>query len=125
MKLVIKPQDTIKSIQDKIQEAYSNIKIEFFSKEHKEGKLTNVKFQYFNKDMNMESLGLKSEMSIEINPDTIIWDIEKKFEQLGNLHIQVFRKGGEVWIETSKSDQWSIGEANSLGDISTINTIVI
>ncbi|MBK7957917.1 MAG: hypothetical protein IPK03_07180 [Bacteroidetes bacterium] len=83
MKLIIKPQDTIKSIQDKIQGEYSNIKIEFFSKEHKEGKLTNVKFQYFNKEMDMASLGLKSELSLEINSDTIIWDIEKKFEQLG------------------------------------------
>lgn len=125
MRLIIHPEDSIKKVQKEIQKEYPNIKIEFFSKEHKKGKITNVKFQYFNKDITMESIGLHKKMELDLNDDTVIWDIEKKFEHLGNLHVQVFRRGGEVWLETTKSDNWTLSKANNLEDFSSIDSIII
>lgn len=125
MRLIIHPEDSIKKVQKEIQKEYPNIKIEFFSKEHKKGKITNVKFQYFNKDITMASIGLDKEMTLDLTDETIIWDIEKKFEHLGNLHVQVFRRGGEVWLETSKTDSWTLGKANNLEDISSFDSIIL
>lgn len=124
MEITIHPEDTIKKVQRDIQREYPNIKIEFFSKEHKKGKVTNVKFQYFNKDITMREIGLEKDIVLELEDDTIIWDIEKRFEKIGNLHAQVFRRGGEVWLETSKTDDWTIGKANNLEDFTSIDAIL-
>ena len=41
-------------------------------------------------------------------PDTVVWQLERLFESEHGLHAQVFRKSGETWLETSKSDDLTL-----------------
>jgi hypothetical protein len=41
-------------------------------------------------------------------------DLEQFFEREFELHIQVFRKVGNTWQETTLSDQLTLGEQNSI-----------
>ena len=37
--------------------------------------------------------------------------LESEFEKLG-INIQLFRKSGNVWLQTTTTDHWSIAQQN-------------
>ena len=38
----------------------------------------------------------------------VVWQVERLFEKEFGLHVQVFRQSGEVWLETSVSDDLTL-----------------
>lgn len=113
MLFIISPSETIQNVQEKFIQYFKNMNIEFFSKSHKKGKSSNMKFMCFDKQMEFKSLGLKSDFEIEINDLSIVWELEHKFEQEANLFIQLFRKENGQWVMTESSDEWTIYKANT------------
>ena len=61
--------------------------------------------------------------SISIAPETITWALEKNFEEAFNLHVQVFRQSGSIWLETSVSDHLTLAEQEAKGAKSTLTTV--
>ena len=47
---------------------------------------------------------------IPIQPDLVVWELERIFEAEYGLHVQVFRKSGRTWLETSISDDLTLAE---------------
>ena len=43
-------------------------------------------------------------------------DLEKKFREVFGLGIQVFRKSGKAWLETTLTDNWTLEEQNRQGE---------
>lgn len=50
--------------------------------------------------------------SLEIHPYTTVMDLEQEFQDSFGLSIQVFRKSGDVWIETTVTDDWTLAKQN-------------
>jgi len=47
-------------------------------------------------------------------------DLEKMFKNRFNLSAQVFRKSGNLWLETTMTDNWTLLQQNNHGrEIST------
>jgi hypothetical protein len=44
-----------------------------------------------------------------------VHEFEKAMESTFGLHVQVFRKSGNVWLETSATDGWTLDEQNDEG----------
>jgi len=42
-------------------------------------------------------------------------------DQFG-LHVQIFRKSGDLWLQTSKTDEWTIEHQNARGLETTLST---
>jgi hypothetical protein len=40
----------------------------------------------------------------------VVWQLEKQFEEGFGLHVQVFRKSGRTWLETSVTDDLTLVE---------------
>jgi hypothetical protein len=60
---------------------------------------------------------------IEINDQMTISQLESIMGQIG-LFVQVLRKSGRVWIETSYTDDWSLQKQNEEGKmLSSIHDI--
>ena len=41
-----------------------------------------------------------------------VGDLEQRFQDVYGLSVQVFRKSGKVWLETTVTDNWTLDEQN-------------
>jgi len=92
------------------------LKIEFFKKKHKnlQGSL---KKELIVDDFNM----LNIQNLIEFKDDMLVSELENLFEEKYKLSVQVFRKSGKSWLETTFTDGWSLKKQNQEGlDLSKI-----
>ncbi len=92
------------------------LRIEFFKKKHKalQGSLK--------KELIAEDFIINSDGgSIEFKDDMLVSELEKQFEDKLKLSVQVFRKSGKSWLETTFTDGWSLKKQNQEGlDLSQI-----
>jgi hypothetical protein len=52
---------------------------------------------------------------LHIEADMPTWQLERLFEQEFGLHVQVFRKSGNIWLMTTVSDSLTLEEQNFKG----------
>jgi hypothetical protein len=43
-------------------------------------------------------------------------NLEQKFRDVYGLSVQVFRRSGKAWLETTFTDGWTLEEQNSQGE---------
>lgn len=51
-----------------------------------------------------------------ISPDKSVTDLEQFFKVQYDLVVQVFRKSGKAWLETSATGNWPLGKQNNEGE---------
>lgn len=51
-----------------------------------------------------------------INAAMTVNDLEQRFSDIYGLAVQVFRKSGRVWLETTVTDGWTLAEQNEQGE---------
>lgn len=86
------------------------LKIEFFKKKHKalQGSLK--------KELIAEDFIINSDNGlIDFKEDMLVSELEKQFEDKLKLSVQVFRKSGKSWLETTFTDGWSLKKQNQEG----------
>jgi hypothetical protein len=103
----------ISDIQKIFEKEFPYLKIEFFNKKHRsfEG---SPKSQLIDKNMLLSKLTEKSGR-IEIYEDMTVNEVEKLFEEKFGLHVQIFRKSGKTYLETSVTDSWTLKKQNEVG----------
>ena len=118
MKINILANMTVQDLKKQFHGFFPYLKIEFFETPYKVATGSNKASMIDNK----ESIGamLKSMDGGNVELDSLSTVIS--FEQLINdrfgLHVQVFRKSGELYIETTKTDDWTLGQQNAEGKLS-------
>ena len=107
----ISPEKTLGALQTEFLEAFPGLKIAFFSKPHSEFKGSAAKFLLQDRDMPLGQLSPKMKVGeLLANHDSVVSTVEKLFEADFGLHVQVFRKSGRTWLETSVTDNLTLGE---------------
>ena len=53
---------------------------------------------------------------ISIHGHQKVRTLEKHFNELFGVDIQVFRKSGNNWLQTIVTDDWSLSEQNKMGE---------
>jgi len=56
-----------------------------------------------------------AEGRLEIKDDMKVADLEKIFKDQFGLAVQVFRRSGNVWLETTMTDHWTLRKQNEHG----------
>ena len=122
MHLHIAPGRLISDIQKEFNQAFPFLKLEFFS---------NRSFSRSNFSANElipstrkigDSQLVKKDGDLEISADMKVAELENKFKTDFNLAVQVFRKSGNLWLETTMTDSWTLQQQNKHGmEISTSN----
>lgn len=113
MKISISDSFTIKEIQDKFSKKYPYLKLEFFSKSHRIHTGTRKEF-IISTDTKLEDCRSQHHVgTLDIFPKTTVAELEKQFQDIFGLFIQVFRKSGDVWIETTVTDDWTLEKQNT------------
>lgn len=88
------------------------LKIEFFKKPHKslQGSL---KKNIISEDFTIKSVDCDN--IVTYNDDMSVADLEKQFFDNFKLSVQIFRKSGRTWLETTFTDNWSLKKQNQEG----------
>lgn len=114
MLLKIFDHEKIDEIQDKFNECFPYLKIEFYQQPHKwhEGSSTNFLIQpgsYIEEIRKTHESGILSIKS---------WDktghVEQEFKRLFGLNVQIFRLHKDKWIQTIDSDELTLKEQSDL-----------
>ncbi len=114
--IVVDESQTIESVQKKFNSAFPFLKIEFFKDSHIIGSGSKKKRMYESASIKLINLNKnfkRGRISIEAN--RTVANLESDFQKQFGLSIQVFRKSGKVWLETSVTDSWTLDEQNKEG----------
>ena len=113
--LYIDLNSRLSEIQKEFNTNFPFLKIEFFKVPHKIG-------QGLKKDLIINSNKLVKDCTtikkggvIEFTTVTPVSDLETKFFKDFKLSVQVFRKAGSVWLETTATDSWTLEQQNEEG----------
>lgn len=113
MKINITSNKTIEEIQAEFNAEYPYLKIQFFKTGHMAFKGNDKKELI---PVNTPIGLLKHHNgTIEISDDMKVSDLEQLFKQQLGLNIQVFRKSGRSWLETTVTDNWTLRKQDDEG----------
>jgi hypothetical protein len=116
MEITINDERTIFAIQEQFNALFPYLKIEFFSKPHIAGGAS-PKSQLVNDSKKIgECRTIHKQGSITIVPSMIVSYLEQLFNDIYGLSVQVFRKSGNAWLETTVTDSWTLKEQNDQGE---------
>ncbi len=114
--LRINSKTTIYELQQEFNSHFPYLKIEFFKVAHKIGEGTPKKAVFYEGKLIADCRILKNEGDIFIHDELLVSNFENEFFEKYGLSVQVFRKVGKVWLETSATDNWSLKAQNKEGE---------
>ncbi len=115
MKIAINDRRKIFAIQEEFNTIFPYLRLEFFAKPHKSGGASSQKSISNNKTL-AECRTVHNNRKITIIPGMAVMDLEQRFGDIYGLGIQVFRKSGKAWLETTVTDLWTLEEQNRQGE---------
>jgi hypothetical protein len=104
MEMCIEKGTPIKDIQKGFSEQYPFLKIEIVDKKQP-AKLSS------------ESISPGDIKHVDISSSRTVAQLEEDFKKLLNLPIQLFRRAGNLWIETSLTHDWTLDQQNKEGEL--------
>ncbi len=120
MLLHIAPNRLISDIQKEFNVAFPFLKIEFFnSRSFSRSDFLAHQIIPSNRKIGDSQLAV-TDGKIRIVEEMKVKDLEKIFKDQFSLAVQVFRKSGNLWLETTMTDDWTLQQQNDHGcEIST------
>ena len=124
MHLEINDTTTLGEIQDIFSDFYPFLKLEFYHKSHKKYEASS-ELSCIHSDSRVGDLKKTHTSGIlEILPMNIVADVEKEFFERFGLSVQVLRKTGEDWEQTTGMDDFTLKELNEFGRSSSDEFII-
>jgi hypothetical protein len=114
MQININDRKNLFAIQEEFNNLFPYLKIEFFSKITTAAGNSPGKFE-INRTVG-QSRTIQSNAEIEITPSMTVHDLEMLFRENYGIRIQVLRKSGKAWLETTVTDGWTLQEQNKQGE---------
>ncbi len=122
MHLHIAPNRLISDIQNEFNKAFPFLKLEFFTKKRSLSPpgLTASQLIPYNRKIS-EGQSTITGGDIEISGEMKVIELEKLLKEQFSLAAQVLRKSGNLWLETTMTDNWTLEQQNKHGkEISTV-----
>ena len=116
MKLIINDNRKIYAIQEEFNKTFPYLKLEFFAKPHKAGGVLSKKEVKHPSKTLGECRAVHLTGELTVTPNTTVGELEQDFRDNFDLSVQVFRKSGNAWIETSTTDDWTLEHENKTGE---------
>ncbi len=115
--MIISIQNTqsLQHIQHQFTSVFPFLKIEFFQKPHANGAGSARKYLIPVKTLVSAIRQRDSKADIVIEPGMTVSQLEQMFRSELGLNVQVFRRSGNLWLETTATDNWTLGYQNELG----------
>lgn len=113
MDIQVKDSLSIGDIQKQFEEQFGYLKLMFFKKPHADNE-GNTKKDLLSSEVKLDSMPHKNG-NIVFTDDITVAELEHLFKDHFALNVQVFRKSGNSWIETTVTDSWTLKKQNDQG----------
>jgi hypothetical protein len=111
----IDSKQTIAILQKNFNKSFPFLKIEFFREPCIKGK-GNSKDKMITTNEVISRLQKKKQYGkISFTNQTMVRELEENFLDKFGICMQVFRKSGNVWLETTSTDDWTLEQQNEQG----------
>lgn len=114
--IIITDDLSIQQIQDKFNAHFPYLKIEFFKSAHQEGEGSSKDNIITTNHIIGEIRYNHASGEVSMHGNQKVSTLEEAFKEKYGLNVQVFRKSGKVWLETTKTDEWTLSEQNKMGE---------
>jgi hypothetical protein len=116
MFLGIEKETRILDLQKEFSSLYPYLKLEFYRSPASRNKILQ-KAEKINPVESIKKLTRLYEPGrISIDPKRTVTEVVGDFWELFGLSVLVFRKSGNLWIETSLTDSWTLDKQNMIGE---------
>ena len=113
--MVIDGKQTTATLQKEFNKNFPFLKIEFFREPCIKGK-GNSKDKMIMTNEVISRLQRKKQFGkISFTNQTMVRELEENFLDKFGICMQVFRKSGNVWLETTSTDDWTLEQQNEEG----------
>ncbi len=108
-------------IQREFSEKFSHLRIAFYSGKHETGQGSPVR------DRLNGALTIGQARTVQVDGDFLISEdlsvaaFEQNFYKQFGLNVQVFRKSGNLWMQTTSTDHWTLAEQDRKGGSSELH----
>jgi hypothetical protein len=116
MEISITDEKKIADIQFEFNKLFPYLKLEFFSRLHKSGGRSNLKFVLNGSKTIRECRTIIGVNEMIINKSMAVNELEQGLGTKFGIGVQVFRQSGKVWLETTITDGWTLEVQNSQGE---------
>ena len=116
MKIIINDHRKKIAMQKEFGEMFPYLKIEFFAKPHKQNGSSPKKLMKHPGKTLGECRTIHNKGIITITAQMTVADLEQNMNDVYGLSVQVFRKSGNAWLETTVTDNWTLEQQNHQGE---------
>jgi hypothetical protein len=114
--MYIEDTKTLRQVKQEFQDKFKWLKLEFYSKEHEPGQ-GSAQVNKLDEELTIgEVRSVHSEGELNIHGNLKVSSLEEQFKTLYGLNVQVFRRSGEIWLQTTSTDDWSLQDQNERGE---------
>ena len=118
--MIIQDGKKLKDIQREFSSRFAYLKIEFFSGHHDAGKASPMSTK-LDREKTIGEVRLKhTEGDFEVVEEMSVKEFEQTFFDKYGLNAQVFRRSGNIWMQTTATDSWTLEEQNRKGGSSEL-----
>jgi hypothetical protein len=115
MEIYISEDAIITNIQSEFQAAYPFLKLEFYRQPHEAGQPSPAQ-EKLSPETPIEDIRMIHVFGwIDISHKRTALELEYDFRHIYGLNVQVMRKSGDLWLETTRTDNWTLGQLNDEG----------
>ncbi len=117
MNIYISEEATVRSIQEAFHNAYPCLKIGFYRQPHESGRGSALAMT-IPPDTPIEDIRMQHTFGwIDISEQRTAADLEHDFMHTFGLSVQVLRKSGDLWLETTRTDSRTLAQLNERGKL--------
>src|ERR1043165_5855383 len=113
--LILDPYQPISHLQDQFNHLFPFLRLEIFAVPHKPGEGSPWKMSVSGATRLRDYMSPQKKGTMPINPDMTVSQVEQEFKRNFHLNIQVLRKSGSAWLETTGTDSWTLRQQNEEG----------
>ncbi len=105
----------LKEIQNEFNRLFPFLKLEFYNEDQVAGE-GSPPMQLLNNEKTIGEVSSKTaEEELDFDGHVQIKTLGQKFYELFGINIQIFRKSGNMWLQTMNTDDWTLSQQNKKG----------
>ncbi|MCC6571503.1 MAG: hypothetical protein IT274_07765 [Chitinophagales bacterium] len=116
MNISIQPDRLLVDIQKDFQALFPFLKVEFYKDTHLSGEGTAGK-ERLDPHVAVGELSAHTlSFSWHVSPESTVSELESSFQEKTGIGLQIFRKSGNNWLQTTTTDYKTLAEQNARGE---------
>ncbi len=116
--MIISDDKRIREIQREFNQKFPFLKLEFYKGHHQTGEGSPVETQLPQEQVLGDVRTVHQDGDFEVRKDLTVAELEQSFFDQFGLNVQVFRKSGNLWMQTTSTDHWTLEQQNRKGGAS-------